>query len=97
MDEEQEFLVDAQQERDRQVAERGGPYEPDPAIQDAIDHAQATAADGPEPGSEAPGLMGLGGLSRAEIDAQQQDIAARQSSVDVPERTETPPATVPEG
>jgi hypothetical protein len=97
MDGEQEFLADAQRERDKQLAEQGGSsYEPDPAIQDAIDHAKETAATGPEPGSEAPGLMGLGGLSKAEIDAQQQDIAQRQSSVDVPERTETPSITLPD-
>jgi hypothetical protein len=97
MDEEQEVLIDAQRERDKQVAEQGASsYEPDPAIQDAIDHAKATAADGPEPGSEAPGLMGLGGLSRAEIDAQQQEIAERQSAVEVPERTESPAVTLPD-
>lgn len=97
MDEEQEFMLDAQRERDKQLAEQGASsYEPDPAIQEAIDHAKETAADGPEPGSEAPGLMGLGGLSRAEIEAQQQEIAQRQSAVDVPERPETPSITLPD-
>jgi hypothetical protein len=96
MDEETEFLLDAQRERDKQVAEQGGSYEPDPAIQDAIDQAQAAAAGGPEPGSEEPGLLGLGGLSRAEIDAQQQEIAERQRAVEVPASTEASSINLPD-
>lgn len=82
MDDEQTFLVEAQKVRDQQVAEQGSAgYEPDPAIQDAID---AAASSGSEPGSEEPGFMGLGGLSNSEIEAQKQDIAQRESAVDAP-------------
>ncbi len=80
MDDEQTFLVEAQKVRDQQVAqEGGGEYQPDPAIQDAIDAAEASGA---EPGSGEPGLMGLGGLSASEIEAQKQDIAERGSAVE---------------
>ena len=80
MDDEQTFLVDAQKVRDQQVAEQGGGnYEPDPAIQDAID---AAASSGSEPGSEKPGFLGLGGLSNSEIEAQKQDITERGNAVE---------------
>jgi hypothetical protein len=81
VDDEQTFLVEAQRVRDQQVAETGGEYQPDPAIQDAIDAAEAS---GTEPGSGEPGFLGLGGLSNSEIEAQKQDIAQRGSSVDAP-------------
>jgi hypothetical protein len=82
VDDEQTFLVEAQKVRDQQVAEQGGAeYQPDPAIQDAIDAAEAS---GTEPGSGEPGFMGLGGLSNSEIEAQKQDIAQRGGAVDTP-------------
>ena len=81
MNEEQEFLVEAQKVRDEQLASQGASYEPDPAVQAAIDHVAETAGSGPEPGSAAPGFMGLGGLSRAEIDAQKDDIAQRSKQI----------------
>lgn len=77
MDEEQVFLVDAQKERDQQVAQQGGGYEPDPAIQDAIDAAEASDS---VPGSEEPGFLGMGGLSAGDIAAQKQDIAERKQN-----------------
>lgn len=80
MDQEQEFLVDAQRKRDEQVVEQGGPHEVDPAIQAGIDEAMANAENGPEPGSEEPGFMGLGGLSKSAVEAQKQDIARRESA-----------------
>lgn len=82
MDDEQTFLVDAQKERDKQVAGGDAPgYEPDPALQDAIDAAEASGSD---PGSEEPGLMGMGGLSKSEIEVQKQDIAQRKENVGTP-------------
>ncbi len=80
MNEEQEFLAEAQRARDEQVASRGATSNVDPAVQAGIDHAIETAGTGPEPGSKAPGLLGLGGLSRSDIDAQKQDIAQRDSA-----------------
>ena len=69
----QDFLAEAGQVRQEQLAGKGPVG--DPAVQSAIDHATQTAGSGPEPGSEEPGFMGLGGLSSAEIEAQKQDIA----------------------
>ena len=78
MDDEQEFLAEAERVRDEQV--RDNAPEVDPAVQASIDHANATAGTGPEPGSGAPGFMELGGLSKEEIEAQQQEVAARRAS-----------------
>lgn len=80
MDEEQEFMLEAQKVRDEQVMSQGGEsgYEPDPAIQDAID---AAASSNVEPGSGEPGFMGLGGLSNSDIKAQQDDIAERARNI----------------
>jgi hypothetical protein len=80
MNEEQEFIVEAQKVRDEQVMTQGGGtgYEPDPAIQEAID---AAASSNTEPGSGEPGFMGLGGLSNSEVRAQQEDIAERARNV----------------
>jgi hypothetical protein len=69
----QDFLAEAEQVRQEQVA--GQKPSGDPAIQAAVDHAQQTAGTGPEPGSEQPGFMGLGGLSAGEVEAQKQEIA----------------------
>jgi len=80
MDEEQEFIADAQRVRDEQVASQGTNYEVDPAIQAGIDHAIENAESGPEPGSEEPGLLGIGGLSKSDIEAQKEDIAQRRSA-----------------
>lgn len=77
MDDEQEFLAEAERVRDEQVRVSN---EVDPAVQASIDHANQTAGTGPEPGSQQPGFFGLGGLSKAEIDAQQQEIAAQRAS-----------------
>ena len=70
---EEEFMAEAQRIRDEQVA--GGGPGIDPAVQGAVDHAASTAGSGPEPGSQEPGFMGLGGLSSAEVEAQKQEIA----------------------
>ena len=80
MDEEQEFIVEAQRVRDEQVMSQGGEtgYEPDPAIQQAID---AAANSNVEPGSGEPGFMGLGGLSNSDVKAQQDEIAERARNV----------------
>ncbi|CAN5888039.1 hypothetical protein BH23ACT12_BH23ACT12_20900 [soil metagenome] len=78
MDEEQVVLVEAQKKRDQQVVEQGVSYEPDPAIQDAIDEATES---GSEPGSEEPGFLGMGGLSAGDIAAQKEDIAQRARNV----------------
>ncbi len=79
MDDEQTFLVEAQKVRDQQVAEQGVTYEPDPAIQAGIDQAMETP---PEPGIGEPGFMGLGGLSKSAVEAQQAEIAQREDSVE---------------
>lgn len=81
MNEEQEFLVDAQRTWDEQRTGDPADYRPDPAIQRGIDQAMDEAGD-VEPGSEEPGFMGLGGLSKSDIEAQKQDIARRAESVD---------------
>jgi len=80
MDDEQEFIAEAQRVRDEQVASQDVTNEEDPAVQASIDHANATAGSGPEPGSGAPGFMELGGLSKEEIEAQQQEVAERASA-----------------
>lgn len=80
MENEQEVLAEAQRARAQQVDAEAIGYEIDPAIQAGIDHAIETADTGPEPGSQAPGLMGLGGLSKSEIEAQKQDIAQRKGA-----------------
>jgi hypothetical protein len=79
MENEQEVLAEAQRARAQQVDAQVIGYEIDPAIQAGIDHATETAGTGPEPGSQAPGLMGLGGLSKSEVETQKQDIAQRAS------------------
>lgn len=79
MENEQEVLAEAQRARAEQVDAQVIGYEIDPAIQAGIDHAIETAGTGPEPGSQEPGLMGLGGLSKSEVEAQKQDIAQRAS------------------
>ena len=80
MDDEQTFLVEAQKVRDDQVQQGGAArYEPDPAMQAAIDAAEQSNT---EPGSEEPGFLGLGGLSSGDIEAQKQDIAQRGSAVE---------------
>ena len=79
MDDEQTFLVEAQKERDQQVAEQGVAYEPDPAIQEGIDQAMETP---PEIGSGEPGFLGLGGLSKSEVEAQKAEIAQREDAVE---------------
>jgi hypothetical protein len=79
MGEEQEVLAEAQRARAEQVDVVA--YEIDPAIQAGIDAAKERDATGPEPGSEAPGFMGMGGLSKGEVEAQKQDIAQRASKV----------------
>lgn len=78
MDDEQTFLVEAQKVRDEQVGGQGGGYEPDPAMQAAIEAAEQSPT---EPGSQEPGFLGLGGLSTGDIEAQKQDIAQRGGSV----------------
>ncbi len=80
MNEEQGFLAEAQRVRDEQVASQGVTSNVDPAVQAGIDHAIETAGSGPKPGSRAPGLRGLGGLSKSDIDAQKKDIAQRDSA-----------------
>lgn len=79
MSEEQEVLAEAERARAAQVDVVG--YEIDPAIQSGIDAAKEREATGPEPGSDEPGFMGLGGLSKGEVEAQKQDIARRASKV----------------
>ncbi|HEX2053011.1 MAG TPA: hypothetical protein VHJ78_04690 [Actinomycetota bacterium] len=81
MNEEQEFLVEAQRARDAQVMGQGGQasYEPDPAIQEAIDDAVQNSTV--EPGSMEPGFMGMGGLSKSDVEAQERDIAERARNV----------------
>jgi hypothetical protein len=79
MSEEQEVLAEAERARATQVDVVG--YEIDPAIQAGIDAAKEREATGPEPGSDEPGFMGLGGLSKGEVEAQKQDIAQRASKV----------------
>ncbi|HEX2177969.1 MAG TPA: hypothetical protein VHL54_00395 [Actinomycetota bacterium] len=79
MSEEQEVLAEAERTRATQVDVVG--YEIDPAIQAGIDAAKERDATGPEPGSDEPGFMGLGGLSKGEVEAQKQDIAQRASKV----------------
>lgn len=83
METEHEFIADAQRIRDHQVAQQGANYEPDPAIQAGIDQAMQDAASGPEPGSQQPGFMGLGGLSKAEVDAQKDEIVQRQNAASI--------------
>ena len=80
MDDEQTFLVEAQKVRSQQVVEQGAPagYEPDPAMQAAIDAAEQSDT---EPGSQAPGFLGLGGLSPGDIEAQKDEIAQRAQNV----------------
>jgi hypothetical protein len=79
MDDEQEFIAEAQRVRDEQVASQET-HEADPAVQASIDHANETAGTGPEPGSGEPGFLELGGLSKSEIEAQQQEVAERASA-----------------
>jgi hypothetical protein len=88
MDEEQEFLEEAQRVRDEQLASEG--VEGDPAVQAAIDHAAETAGTGPEPGSEQPGYFGLGGLSSSEIEAQKLDTARRMHSAEMSAQQQPP-------
>ena len=84
MNEQQQFLADAERVREEQLERHGSSYEVDPAIQAGIDHAIETAGSGPEPGSQAPGFMGLGGLSKADVQAQQEDIAQRSRATGTP-------------
>lgn len=79
MSEEQEVLAEAKRVRATQVDVPG--YEIDPAIQSGIDAAKERDATGPEPGSDEPGFMGLGGLSKSEVEAQKEEIARRASNV----------------
>jgi hypothetical protein len=68
--EQQAFLAEAEQ-----MSPGAAAGEADPDVQGAVDHADATAGSGPEPGSQEPGYLGMGGLSKSEVEAQKQDIA----------------------
>ena len=82
MDEEQEFLAEAERVRGEQAGSQGATPEVDPAVQASVDYANETAGSGPEPGSQQPGFFGLGGLSSSEIEAQKQEIAQSKSNVE---------------
>jgi hypothetical protein len=78
MNEEEQFLADAEQVREEQVGPQGSTPQVDPAVQAGIDYAAETAGSAPEPGSGEPGFFGLGGLSKMEIEAQKQSIGRQQ-------------------
>lgn len=97
MDEGQEFLAEAERVRQEQVGAQGGTPAVDPAVRGAVEHAEQTAGSAPEPGSGEPGLMGLGGLSASDIDAQKEDIARQQYAAPVPQQQVAPGALAGQG